>query len=61
MIQYKRITKAALILIAVGSVAGCTKLNEKLSSTVTNAQVVGSFGTAAPSCCWQAPILTLRS
>ena len=40
MIQYNKITKFALLFIAVGIVAGCTKLNEKLNSTLTNAQVV---------------------
>ena len=46
MIQYKKITKFALLLIVVGIVAGCTKLNEKLNSTLTNAQVSASFGSA---------------
>lgn len=45
MIQYKKIRFAVLILGA-GIVASCTKLNEKLNSTLTTDQVSSSFGTA---------------
>ena len=48
MIKYTRISKFALFFIAFGAAVSCTKLNEKLSSTLTNAQVVGSFGTSGP-------------
>jgi starch-binding outer membrane protein, SusD/RagB family len=46
MIQYKKITKFTLLFMAVAIVAGCTKLHEKLNSTLTNAQVSASFGSA---------------
>ncbi len=45
MIQYKKLRFALLLLGAV-IVASCTKLNEKLNSTLTTAQVSSSFGTA---------------
>ncbi|MEO8763724.1 MAG: RagB/SusD family nutrient uptake outer membrane protein [Ginsengibacter sp.] len=49
MIQYKKIAKFALLFIVMGVALGCTKLNEKLQSTLTNAQVTASFGTAGPA------------
>lgn len=48
MIKYNRILKFTLLFTAFGAVMSCTKLNEKLNSTLTNSQVVGSFGTAGP-------------
>lgn len=46
MIQYKKITKFALLFLALGITVSCTKLNEKLNSTLTASQVSSSFGTA---------------
>jgi hypothetical protein len=46
MIHYKKITKIALLLAVVGAISSCTKLNEKLNSTLTNAQVSSSLGAA---------------
>jgi starch-binding outer membrane protein, SusD/RagB family len=46
MIQYKKITKFALLFLAFGIAAGCTKLHEKLNDTLTASQVSTSFGTA---------------
>jgi len=45
MIQYKKI-RFALLILGAGVVASCTKLNEKLNSTLTTDQVSSSFGTA---------------
>lgn len=44
MIQYKEI-RFALLILGAGIVASCTKLNEKLNSTLTTEQVTSSFGT----------------
>ena len=46
MIQYKKITRFTLLLMVMGIALSCTKLNEKLQSTLTNAQVTASFGSA---------------
>jgi len=46
MIHYKKITKFAVLLLTVGAMAGCTKLDEKLNSTLTNPQVSSSLGAA---------------
>ena len=46
--KYNRITKFALLFVIVGVALSCTKLNEKLNSTLTNAQVVSSFGSNGP-------------
>jgi hypothetical protein len=45
MIQHKKIRFAILIVSAVAA-GSCTKLNEKLNSTLTTSQVSTSFGTA---------------
>ncbi len=49
MIRYTTITKFALLFIAVGIGASCTKLKENLNSSLTNAQVVSSFGSNGPA------------
>jgi hypothetical protein len=49
MLQYKKITKVAVVALAIGIMSGCTKLNEKLNSSFTNGDVTKSFGAAAPS------------
>ena len=46
MIHNKKITKIALLLAIAGAMSGCTKLDEKLNSTLTNAQVSSSLGAA---------------
>jgi hypothetical protein len=46
MKPYNMITKFTAALIAVFAMAGCTKLDEGLNSTLTNAQVSSSLGTA---------------
>jgi hypothetical protein len=46
MIHNKKITKYLFLLMALGAVASCTKLNEKLNSTLTSSQITASFGTA---------------
>jgi starch-binding outer membrane protein, SusD/RagB family len=46
MIKYKIVTKLGFLLLAVGIMSGCTKLNEKLNSTLTSSQVTTSLGTA---------------
>lgn len=45
MIQYKSVTKIALLFIVLGVGASCTKLNEKLNSTFTSSQVSSALGT----------------
>lgn len=45
MRQNKKI-RIAILFLGAAIVAGCTKLNEKLNSTLTTAQVSSSFGTA---------------
>ena len=45
MRQNKKI-RIAILFLGAAVVAGCTKLNEKLNSTLTTAQVSSSFGTA---------------
>ena len=45
MIQYKKITKFALLFLAVGVMGSCTKLNEKLNDTLTSQQVTDALGT----------------
>src|SRR4249919_1319052 len=44
MIRYKKISKFALLFIAVGVTASCTKLNGKLNSTLTSTQAASSLG-----------------
>ncbi|MEO7530701.1 MAG: RagB/SusD family nutrient uptake outer membrane protein [Sediminibacterium sp.] len=46
MKPYKLITKYAAPILAVIAMAGCTKLDEGLGSTLTNAQVSSSLGSA---------------
>ncbi|MGH2563176.1 MAG: RagB/SusD family nutrient uptake outer membrane protein, partial [Ginsengibacter sp.] len=46
MINFKKIFKFALLLVVVQIMTGCTKLNEKLNSTLTKEQVTTSLGTA---------------
>ena len=46
MIQYKRTTKFAILFFAPAIIFSCTKLNEKLNSNLTTAQVSTSFGAA---------------
>ncbi len=46
MIHYKKITKIALLFLAVGVMAGCTKLNGKLNSTLSTAQAAAALGPA---------------
>src|SRR5664279_3455190 len=46
MIKYNKMTKFALLFLVVEIMSGCTKLNEKLNSTLTNTQVSTSLGTA---------------
>ncbi|MDQ6902877.1 MAG: RagB/SusD family nutrient uptake outer membrane protein [Bacteroidota bacterium] len=48
MINYNHKIKFGLLFIAVGIGFSCTKLKENLSSTLTNAQVVSSFGSNGP-------------
>jgi starch-binding outer membrane protein, SusD/RagB family len=49
MIKYNRIIKFSVLFIAVGITVGCTKLKENLNSTLTNSQVVSSFGSNGPA------------
>lgn len=44
MIHFKNITRFAILLATVTAISGCTKLNEKLNSTLTNEQVASSLG-----------------
>lgn len=44
--RQNKIIKIALLFLGVGVVASCTKLDEKLNSTLTTQQVSSSFGTA---------------
>lgn len=46
MKPYNMITKFAAPLLAVIAMAGCTKLNEGLNSTLTNGQVSSALGSA---------------
>ncbi|MEO8860241.1 MAG: RagB/SusD family nutrient uptake outer membrane protein [Ginsengibacter sp.] len=46
MIKYKMIKRLAFLLLAVEIMSGCTKLNEKLNSTLTSQQISSSLGTA---------------
>ena len=46
MKPYNMITKFALPILAVIAMAGCTKLDEKLGSTLTNSQVSNALGSA---------------
>jgi starch-binding outer membrane protein, SusD/RagB family len=46
MIPYKKITKFAVLLLTISAMPGCTKLNEKLNSTLTNPEVSSSLGAA---------------
>lgn len=46
MINFKKILKFSLLLVVVQIMTGCTKLNEKLNSTLTKDQVTTSLGTA---------------
>ncbi|MEO7311722.1 MAG: RagB/SusD family nutrient uptake outer membrane protein [Chitinophagaceae bacterium] len=45
MKQYKKISKYALLLASVATIAGCTKLKEDLNSTLTSSQVSTSLGS----------------
>ncbi len=44
MIQYKKITKIALVFMTVGAMTSCTKLHENLNSTLTSSQVTSALG-----------------
>lgn len=46
MIHYKKITKIALLFLGVGVVAGCTKLNGNLNSTLSTTQAAAALGPA---------------
>jgi hypothetical protein len=46
MIHIKKITKIALLFLMVDVMAGCTKLNGSLNSTITSDQAAASLGTA---------------
>ncbi|WP_202552283.1 RagB/SusD family nutrient uptake outer membrane protein [Ginsengibacter hankyongi] len=46
MIHYKKITKMALLFLAVGVMAGCTKLNGKLNGTLSTSQAAAALGPA---------------
>lgn len=46
MIHIKKITKIALLFLMVGVMAGCTKLNGSLNSTITSEQAAASLGAA---------------
>lgn len=46
MIHYKNITKFTLLILALGVVAGCTKLNGKLNSTLSTSEAAESLGAA---------------
>ena len=46
MKPYNMITKFALPILAVIAMAGCTKLDEKLGSTLTNSQVSSALGSS---------------
>ena len=46
MIHYKKITKMALLVLAVGVMAGCTKLDGKLNSTLSTSQAAAALGPA---------------
>jgi starch-binding outer membrane protein, SusD/RagB family len=46
MKTYKKILQFSIPLFAIIAVSGCTKLNEKLNSTLTNPQVSSSLGSA---------------
>jgi starch-binding outer membrane protein, SusD/RagB family len=45
MIHYKKISKIALLFLAVGVMAGCTKLKGTLNSTLTSTQATSSLGS----------------
>ncbi|MBA4139056.1 MAG: RagB/SusD family nutrient uptake outer membrane protein [Segetibacter sp.] len=47
MNQYKKLKRFALPLLTVVSMASCTKLNESLNSTLTNAEVANTPGSTA--------------
>ncbi|MEO7522501.1 MAG: RagB/SusD family nutrient uptake outer membrane protein [Ferruginibacter sp.] len=44
MTYYKKITKVALLSLGIGIMSGCTKLDEKLNSTLTLPQVSTALG-----------------
>lgn len=46
MTHYKKITKMALLFLAVGVMAGCTKLNGKLNDTLSTEQASAALGPA---------------
>ena len=46
MIKYKIVTRLSFLLCGVAIMSGCTKLNEKLNSTLTSSQVSSSLGAA---------------
>jgi len=47
--KYNRIIKFAILFSITGIALSCTKLNERLNSTLTNDQVVSSFGSNGPA------------
>jgi starch-binding outer membrane protein, SusD/RagB family len=46
MNHYKKITNGALLFLAIGVVAGCTKLNGKLNDTLSTSQAAAALGSA---------------
>src|ERR1022692_4894256 len=46
MIHIKKITKIVLLFLTIGVMAGCTKLNGNLNSSLTSTQAAASLGTA---------------